>query len=199
MDKKVLFSSLCGIAIFLGSLFLNYFASVYATERASNSVQDIIISNVRVFNVDFIVNEVAFAFFLFVLFFVLIDPKRIPFVLKSTGLLIAIRSVFITLTHLGPFAQRSYIDKAALFGPFNLASDFFFSNHTALPFLIALIFWENKFVRNVSLFASVLFGASVLLGHLHYSIDVFAAFFITYTVFHIAQKFFAKDYKALSN
>jgi len=45
--------------------------------------------------------------------------------------------------------------------------------------------------------ASLIFGAAVLFGHLHYSIDVFAAFFITYAIFHIAQKFFPKDYKLL--
>jgi membrane-associated phospholipid phosphatase len=99
------------------------------------------------------------------------------------------------LTHLGPFPQRTFLDQTEIFSSFNLGNDFFFSNHTALPFLMALIFWnENKFVRWVSLVASGVFGVSVLLGHLHYSIDVFAAFFITYSIFHLAQKFFAKDY-----
>jgi membrane-associated phospholipid phosphatase len=60
---------------------------------------------------------------------------------------------------------------------------------------MALIFWnDSKFVRWISLIASITFGASVLLGHLHYSIDVFAAFFITYAIYHISQKFFAEDF-----
>src|SRR6266702_1190922 len=106
-NKRIAVSSFFGFIVFLISLCMNYFASVYATEMASNSVQDIIISNVRVFNVDFIVNDMAFAFFLFILTFVLINPKKIPFAFKSAALLIAIRSIFITLTHLGPFAQRT--------------------------------------------------------------------------------------------
>ena len=36
--------------------------------------------------------------------------------------------------------------------------------------------------------------AVVLLGHFHYSIDVFAAFFIAYGIADLAKKFFAKEY-----
>jgi hypothetical protein len=193
-NKRLAWSSLAGITFFILSLVLNYYASIYATEKAANSVTDIIISNVPVFNVDFIVNEVALFFSLFILAMLFLNPKKIPFVFKSTALLITIRSAFITMTHLGPFPQRSYIDPTELFGPFNLGNDFFFSNHTALPFMMALLFWENKFLRNLFLSATLLFGTSVLLGHLHYSIDVFAAFFITYSTYCLAKKFFPKDY-----
>jgi hypothetical protein len=40
-----------------------------------------------------------------------------------------------------------------------------------------------------------MFGVIVLLSHLHYSIDVFAAFFITYSIYHIALKLFDRDYE----
>jgi membrane-associated phospholipid phosphatase len=184
---------------FIASIFLNRVATTFATERIGNSVTDLILSNTPVFNVDFIVNEVALTYFIFMTIVVILNPKTAPFVLKSAALFIIIRSIFITFTHLGPFPERSYIDKTELFGPFNLGGDFFFSGHTGLPFLAALIFWkENKFVRYVSLAASILFGVSVLLGHLHYSIDVFAAFFITYTIYKISEKFFAKDLAAFN-
>lgn len=195
-DTSIIISTVIGLALFVASLFMSDAATLFATERAGNNVTDLIISNIPVFNVDFIVNEVALLFSLFILVAVILNPKTTPFVLKSAALLIIIRSVFIMLTHLGPFPERTFLDQTEVFSSFNLGNDFFFSNHTALPFLIALIFWnENKFVRWVSLAASVVFGVSVLLGHLHYSIDVFAAFFITYTIFKISQKFFAKDYR----
>jgi len=193
-NKSLLYSSAIGMLFFIASIFLNRVATTFATERMGNSVTDLILSNTPVFNVDFIVNEVALTYFIFMIVVVILNPKTAPFVLKSAALFIIIRSVFITFTHLGPFPEKSYIDQTELFGSFNLGGDFFFSGHTGLPFLAALIFWkENKFVRYVSLAASVLFGVSVLLGHLHYSIDVFAAFFITYTIYKISEKFFAKD------
>ena len=158
---------------------------------------DLIISNTPVFNVSWIVNEGAMIFAIYLIIMGLLKPKVVPFALKSAALFILIRSAFITLTHLGPFPDHSYINQAAFFSPLNLGSDFFFSGHTGLPYLMALIFWEHKIIRNVCLVASVIFGISVLLGHLHYSIDVFSAFFITYSIFVISQKIFPKDFKLL--
>jgi hypothetical protein len=176
-------------------LIINYFASVYATEKASNPVLDLILSNVPVFNVDFIVNEGALFFGLFIAFLLLNEPRRIPFTLKSAAVFIFIRSMFITLTHLGPFPERSFIDQTSFLSPMNFGGDYFFSGHTGLPFLMALIFWDEKRNRYVSILVSIIFAGAVLLGHLHYSIDVFAAFFITYGIYHIARHLFPRDYK----
>lgn len=79
----------------------------------------------------------------------------------------------------------------------DLGNDLFFSGHTALPFLMALIFWQNVKLRWAFILLSLFFGSAALLGHLHYSIDVFAAFFITYGIFHIALKIFPDEYALL--
>ena len=42
-----------------------------------------------------------FAVIIFVIFLCLITPQRIPFVAKSTALFFLIRSVFVSLTHIG--------------------------------------------------------------------------------------------------
>jgi hypothetical protein len=197
-NRNFIFSSIAGILLFLFSIFVNYFAAGYATTRASSSVEDIFLSNLPVVNVDFIVNDVAIAFFIFALLLLFIEPKRISFVFKSTALFVLIRSAFIVLTHLGPYPDHSHIGRHDLLRSFNIGGDLFFSGHTGLPFLIALIFWDEKWIRYTFLAASIVFGASVILGHLHYSIDVFAAFFITYSIFHIAKKIFPADYRLLS-
>lgn len=193
-NRAFLVSSGIGFVFFLVSLIANREATIYATEQAGGSVSDIILSNIPVFNVDPIVNEGALLFFVFVLVLLALEPRRIAFTLKAAALFIVIRSLFIVLTHIGPFPEHSYIEVDSLMSSFNVGGDLFFSGHTGLPFLIALIFWKHRFARRVALGASVLFGSAVLLGHLHYSIDVFSAFFITYAIFHIAIRFFPRDH-----
>ncbi|MEI8104188.1 MAG: phosphatase PAP2-related protein [Candidatus Moraniibacteriota bacterium] len=188
-------SAINGALFFLISLEINRIASIYATTHASNPVEDIILSNTRVWNVDFIVNEGALLFALFVFFILLFEPKRIAFTLKASALFIFIRSIFISLTHLAPFPTQATLNPNDLFSVFNFGGDFFFSGHTGFPLLIALIFWNVRPIRIISIIVSLIFGTAVLLGHLHYSIDVFAAFFITYSIFHLALRFFARDYK----
>lgn len=193
-DKYFTRSAIFGALLFLISLYLNSLASRYALRSASSSVNDIILDNVPIMNVNEIVTTGAFLFFIFTTVMALLNPRKLPFLLKSAALFVVIRSAFITFTHLGPL-PHSYIDNADFFSSYNIGADYFFSGHTGLPYLVALVFWNNKPVRYISLAASVTLGTAVLLGHLHYSIDVFAAFFITYTIFIIAQKFFFQDYQ----
>ena len=74
-------------------------------------------------------------------------------------------------------------------------NDLFFSGHVGLTFLVALLFWDTPVLRYIYLSMSIVFAVVVLLGHLHYSIDVFAAYFITYTIFVIARNIFKSDYE----
>ena len=59
--------------------------------------------------------------------------------------------------------------------------------------ILALIFWDHKVLRIIFITTSVFFGIIVLMGHLHYSIDVLSAFFITYAIHHIAEVIFKRD------
>jgi membrane-associated phospholipid phosphatase len=77
--------------------------------------------------------------------------------------------------------------------------DLFFSAHTGLPFLMAIIFWRNKLLKYFFLACTLIGGTAVILGHLHYSIDVFSALFIAFGIFHISKFFFPKDYRLFQN
>jgi membrane-associated phospholipid phosphatase len=179
--------------VFIAIGFLvNYFATSYATERAGNSVTDIVLSNIPIFDMDgsFVVGPIIF--WIIIAYFLLRSPNKIPFTMNSVALLLIVRSIFISLTHLGPFPGRMIITHDVL-GLFSSGGDLFFSGHTATPFLIALIFWDDMKMRVFCLLSSVFFGVIVLLAHVHYSIDVAAAFFITYTIYHLATKYFKYD------
>jgi len=198
--KQRSFSSNFALSMLLlfASLFANYFANVYTTNHVSNYVSDIILDNLPVVNVDFVFVEGAIALWLFVIFLLIRDPQKIPFVVKGIAVFVLIRSFFIMLTHLALPPDHSYLDPASTFRYITAGNDMFFSSHTGLPYLMALNFWANKKLRIFFIGTAIIFAASVLLGHLHYSIDVFAAFFITYSIFHICQRLFPGDYRLLS-
>jgi hypothetical protein len=193
-NKDFLMSLLFSFVIFGVALVINFYAGTYAAKIASNSVTDIILSNIRAYDLDGIFVYGSFVFFLFIFFVCAIKPQQIPFVVKSASLFIIVRSIFITLTHIGPFPSQVSINSDIL-SKLTFGADLFFSGHTGLPFLFALIFWENKIIRNIFLFFSLSFAIVVLLAHMHYTIDVLSAFFITYGIYKIALIIFRKDKK----
>ncbi len=197
-DKSFLVSTGSAILLFALSLWINFHAGIYATSRSSNYVTDVILSNIPVFHPEFLFVYGSVLLWVFVGILCLAKPRIIPFTLKSIALFVLVRAVFISITHIGPFPTHMEINPASIVGDFTFGGDLFFSGHTGLPFLMALIFWENRFLRYTFIIASVVFAVVVLLAHLHYSIDVLGAFFITYTIFHIAEVIFKKDQRFLN-
>ncbi len=191
-DKVFIMSLVASFAILAIALIVNFYAGMYATRIASNSVTDIILSNIRVYDLDGLFVYGSFIFFFFLVLICLIRPQQTPFVVKSVSLFIIIRAIFITLTHIGPFPSQLAISSDIL-SKLTFGADLFFSGHTGLPFLLALIFWKEKFLRYTSLFFSLGFAVVVLLSHMHYTIDVLSAFFITFGIYHIALILFRKD------
>jgi membrane-associated phospholipid phosphatase len=182
------------ILLFAISLTLNYFTSAYATARAGGPVGDLILDNIPTFNLDWLFAYGPIFFWLVIAIFVLREPKTLPFSIKAIAMFVVIRSIFVTLTHLGVSLEAIQTEVPLNFiERLSYGGDLFFSGHTGMPFLMALIFWKNKYLRIFCIVSAVFFGAVVLMVHRHYSIDVFAAFFITYTIHHLAETFFKKD------
>jgi hypothetical protein len=197
-NKYFIWSSILGLLFLIFSLVIEYLAGVYATERQSNAVTDIILSNIPIYNVADIFVYGFFAVIIFIIFIALINPEKIPFIIKSSATFILIRSIFISLTHIGiyPNIIPTSVD---IFKSITSGGDLFFSGHTGFPFLMALIFWEDKKLRYFFIIISVIFGILALLGHYHYTIDVLSAFFITFGIYHICIKIFKKDYQIFLN
>lgn len=64
----------------------------------------------------------------------------------------------------------------------SLTKDLFFSGHTATLFLLFLVA-ENKLLKILFLASAIVVGVVIILQHVHYVIDVFAAPFFTYACF----------------
>lgn len=175
------------------SLIISFYAGTYATAVASNPVTDIILDNIPVFDVDGVFVWGAIVFVGCIVLVCLSYPHRIPFALKTISLFVVTRSIFISLTHIAPSPLMVRLDPLSWTSNFIFGGDLFFSGHTGLPFLLALIFWDNIRLRISFIILSVILGGVSLMGHLHYSIDVFAAFFITYAIYEIAEQLFKHD------
>ena len=183
--KSIVFS----IFLLIIAAVINYNAGVYVTEKGDVPVGDFILDNVGPYDLNILfvyVWLIAFGIFIFYpLFFKVSLFHR---VLGQFSFLLIVRSFFITLTHL----KTPLTAVAPAFpGPLSFLvfqNDLFFSGHTAIPFLAFLVYKDYK-IRWFFLAASILMAATVLLMHAHYSIDVFAAYFITYGSYKLAQFF----------
>ncbi|HTR18467.1 MAG TPA: phosphatase PAP2-related protein [Candidatus Paceibacterota bacterium] len=188
-------SVLLSLLYFAASVVVSFYAINYATESASNSVTDIVLSNVRAFDVDALFAYGTLLLVAFITLLLLAHPKRVPFTVFALGTFYFIRSAFTSLTHLAPFpSMPPNGDWGVLIGHFLFGGDLFFSGHVGVCFLMALIFWRDKVLRYVFLAWSLYMSAVVLVGHYHYSIDVASAYFITYTIYVLCVKWFPKSF-----
>lgn len=200
-DRKFILSFLSGLVLLASSLLVQFFVTDYVTRQVSSPVTDIVLSNTRAYDVGGIFVWGSVLLTIITVFILLIKLNYAPFVVKSIALFTLIRSVFVSITHISPFPTRIAIDSTfftkEVFSGIFTGNDLFFSGHTGTPFLLALIFWENKILRTVFLSFSIMFAIVVLLGHIHYSIDVLSAYFITFTIFSICKFLFKKDWQLL--
>lgn len=177
--------------------FANIYAFAYLARPSTVSVGDLILDNVPVIDLSFIIIELALISIVAGTLFVLSRPRYVLFSLKAFALFVIIRALFISLTHVGFYPSHiepglGFFDN--IYSYLNFQLGFFFSGHTGLPFLMALIFWHEHRTRFVFLGMSFVFGVAVLLAHIHYSIDVLAAPFMAYGIFTIAKHLFPRDY-----
>lgn len=187
-DRAYVLSLLVGILVLILSVFLDRYASLYHDLHVYTSVGDLILNSLPTYNLEFLFFQGIYTIILLIAFYsVFFEPEMVPFGLKTFGLLIIVRAGFIVLTYLGPpqgfyFGDVGVGFNSPLRGLF-FTNDLFFSGHTALPFLAYLLFRKNMWFRVIMLISAFTMAATVLLMHVHYSIDVFSAFFITHGIY----------------
>lgn len=189
-NKKAIIFSLIFLAI---ALILNNFAGEYVDEKAKvSAVSDLILDHLPVINLSFIfiwgyTLVIAIGLF-YVLFF---NVKDLHKAISQFSLLVLIRSFFISLTHLSAPVNAIIIKMPHIYNVLVFHNDQFFSGHVAIAFLGFLLFRKEK-IGIFFLIATFVMALTVLLMHVHYSIDVFAAVFITYGSFKIGEYMFKR-------
>ncbi|MFH0977797.1 MAG: phosphatase PAP2-related protein [Candidatus Woesearchaeota archaeon] len=175
------------ILISLGFLILAayvlHFTSSYADQAGDGSAKDLILDHIPVVDLTPLLVYgymfVVFTLFLYPLFF---RVRKLHTVIILASLVLIVRGFFVSLTHLSMPAGAIISRVPELYNLFYYRNDLFFSGHTALPFLGYLIFRKEK-MGKFFLVSTIVMASTVLLMHVHYSIDVFAALFITYGVY----------------
>lgn len=187
---------------YLAEHFANVYAHIYMVRPTSNYVGDFLLDGLPAIDLNLIIIDTALVSIVCGTLFVLSKPRYVLFSLKALALFVIIRAFFISLTHVG-MPPETILPNSGMFDVvysyLNFQIGLFFSGHTGLPFLMALIFWRTYAPRIIFLSLSGVFAVAVLLTHTHYSIDVFAAPFMAFGIFHIAKHFFPRDYKLIDS
>lgn len=195
-NKKYKKSIILGVFLLALAGILSALTIGYADKVAGNPIGDFFLNNLPTINLFWFRAYGTFFIALSVFALGFLKPRYLPLLMKSVGLMYIVRALFIPLTHL-----KFYPEKVAVAAEYSIfkfipysGNDLFFSGHVALPFLVALIFWDNKPVRIYLLAASVLSGVVALFSKSHYSIDIFAVPFIVYSIFKIGERLFKEDF-----
>jgi len=178
------------LAFFLLANIASFFASTHVDKIQAVSVPDLILDHVPTFNLEFIfVYGILLVVLVIFLYSVIFKAKNLHQIIFQFSLLIFMRSFFIMLTHLAiPTGAHIIDDVPALIKSFYFNNDLFFSGHTAIPFMAFLLFRKDR-IRIFFLAMTIILAITVLLMHVHYSIDVFSAFFITYGIYMFGRWF----------
>jgi hypothetical protein len=115
------------------------------------------------------------------------NPGRLLFAVQLYTLMVIVRIIAMYLLPLEPPSKMIILNDpfVEFFGTGQtLTKDLFFSGHTATLFILFLVS-EKKIIKMTFLISTILVAIAVLLQHIHYTIDVFAAVFFTYTCYKI--------------
>lgn len=170
--------------------FLDYYSGVYVTAKGGTEVPDLILDHIEPIDLSplFVYGYLGLVGFMFAypLFF---HIRMLHSVVSQFSLLVVLRSIFMIFTHLETPRDAVPAHFPWIFEGLSFQNDMFFSGHTAIPFLGFFLFKDSP-VRYVFLVGSIVMAIVVLGMHMHYSIDVFSAFFITFCSYRMGVRAF---------
>jgi hypothetical protein len=163
---------------------------IYNEMREGYTIKDPILSLFNPIDVTWITFIIMYSAIPLTLFALLKYPIKVVFAFNFYVILITLRVTCMFLLPLNPpstilILQDPFIAFFSTGKTFT--KDLFFSGHTATMFLMFLSV-EQKVIKYILLLFTILIGVLVLVQHVHYTIDVFAAPFFTYIAYLTAKK-----------
>ncbi len=178
--------------LFVVALYADYRCGVYVTYRDSVKVPDLILDRLPSMDLGFLFTYGYMALIVGMFSYPILRRIRMLHVVAiQFSLLLLLRSIFMIFTHMGTPAGAVAVEFPGIFSKLYFENDMFFSGHTAMPFLGFYLF-RHSALRYVYLVGAVVMGAVALVMHLHYSVDVFAAFFMTYASYQMGNALLRK-------
>jgi len=170
------------------ALCADYCCGAFVTTLQGAKVPDLILDRFQAVDMGFLFvygyMALIVTMFLYPTFF---RVRSLHAVAIQFSLLLMLRSVFMIFTHLETPHGSVAVGFPWFFERLYFENDMFFSGHTAMPFLGFYLFRHSP-LRYVFLVGAVVMGIVVLAMHLHYSIDVFGAFFMTYCSYRMGRR-----------
>lgn len=168
---------------------VHHLAGSYTTNAQDLvAVPDLLLSVIPPIDFSFVfVYGIVFCAFILVVYPFLFEIKRFPWYILTICMLILTRSFFILFTGLKIPIGAIWPSYPGIISGWFFNNDLFFSGHVAIPFL-GYLMSRNKWIKWFFLLNSIILPLSSLFMHRHYSIDIFAAYFITYGIFRLSQR-----------
>jgi membrane-associated phospholipid phosphatase len=182
------------IALLLVSIILILLPTFFAfiEKREGMVLQDFVLDAIPVIDVSIPTFVVIWSVVLLVFYRIYQNPRLFLVIAYGFILMCILRVLTISLLPLNPpvgiITLKDPIANIAYGGNgIFITKDLFYSGHTGNMFLFFLCL-QRKWDKIIALAASFIVGILVLVQHIHYSIDVFAAFIFTYFIYLGAKK-----------
>lgn len=175
------------IALVLAGLYLCY------NETRTNGVvlNDVILANITPRDVSTLLFSVTWVCILSGLALLLRTPNGAMRVFWSVCIMSILRCTVMYLVPLEPpigiIPLRDPFVEGAFYDNKILVKDLFFSGHTSNMVILTLLM-DIKWIKTILGIASAAVGYLLMVQHVHYAIDVFAAPFFAYLAYRIAIK-----------
>ncbi|MHB8578675.1 MAG: phosphatase PAP2-related protein [Ignavibacteriaceae bacterium] len=175
------------LLVFVFTFMSNFLESVEA--RQGVVLPDPLLKAIQPVDLTWLIFTLIYISLIITIILIVKHPQKLLFAIQAYALMLVFRIIAMFLLPLNPPARMILLNDpfVQFFGSGRiLTKDLFFSGHTATLFFLFLIA-ENKQIKYLLFAFTIIVAAALLLQHVHYSVDVFAAPFFSYSAYRLIK------------